>query len=184
VIKKLQADRLPISVIKTLIADKTTDELEKLFGEEIKVFTDPSELERYRRETGHTDDRDVMVLHDAAARDEYLQKQPEKNEARKYLESLLLSRRLPERAELRDEILLSRVAIDEDDRSEPAPQPLPAMAARAPAPPTPEIESKNWNRFEIAPGLELHVREDFRPAGERRKLTRVIDRILRRILGK
>jgi DNA-binding transcriptional MerR regulator len=188
VIKKLQADGLPVSVIKTLITDKTTVELEKLFGEEIKVFSDPTELAEYRHETGHTDDADVMVLHDAAARDEYLQKQPEKNEARKYLESLLLNRQQPRpaappapppRTELSDEILLSAVSLPEAE-DEP-----PAMAVRASAAPqSPDIESKNWNRFEIAPGLELHVREDFRRPGERRRLVNVIDGILRRILGK
>lgn len=41
------------------------------------------------------------------------------------------------------------------------PAPIPA-AAPPPAEAAPQAELR-WRRFEIAPGLELHVREDFRP---------------------
>jgi DNA-binding transcriptional MerR regulator len=48
-IKKLQADGLPISVIKDLISDKSIEDLEKLFGEEIRVFDEREELESFRQ---------------------------------------------------------------------------------------------------------------------------------------
>lgn len=155
VIKKLQSDGLPISVIKTLITGRSVEELETLFGEEVHTFTSESELEDFRRSIGHTDDNEVqrVALPMAAAPPP---EPPKKNAAKRYLESLLLD---PRRKE------------------EPVPPPL----AAAPATPPRPAATSDWRRYEIVPGVELHISRSFRPPqdkGFRNRLLVLIDGIL------
>ena len=60
VIKKLQSDGLPISVIKTITNGRSVEELEKLLGEDVRVFRSERELEEFRRSIGHADEREVQ----------------------------------------------------------------------------------------------------------------------------
>jgi DNA-binding transcriptional MerR regulator len=164
-IKKLQADGLPISVIKSLIADKSIEELEKLLGEEVHVFTSQADLDDYRQSIGHTDDSEVVVMSslsppafDLMMIPETDPKEDKKNEAQEYLRSLLMEQRgRPERP----------------PRSRPTP----------PSPPEPTIRrgTSDWRRYEIVPGLELHVSRRFRlPHDEstRQRILVLIDGIL------
>ena len=157
VIKKLQSDGLPISVIKTLITGKSAEELEKLFGEEVHVFSSERELEEFRRSTGHTDESEVQrVALPMAAAAPPLPEPPKKNAAKEYLESLLFSPRRNEEIE-------------------------PPALARTPVPPPRTPGSTDWRRYEIVPGVELHIARSFRPPqdkGFRNRLLVLIDGIL------
>ena len=154
VIKKLQSDGLPISVIKSLIAGRSVEELEKLFGEEVHTFTNERELEDFRRSIGHTDESEVQRV--APSQISAPPEPPKKNAAKEYLESLLFKPRRKEETE------------------------PPAMArspARAPTP----TGSTDWRRYEIVPGVELHISRSFRPPqdkGFRNRLLVLIDGIL------
>lgn len=159
VIKKLQSDGLPINVIKTLIAGRSVEELEKLFGEEVHTFTSERELEDFRRSIGHTDDSEVqrVALPMAAAAPPPPESQ-KKNAAKEYLRSLLIG---PER------------------REEPELPTMARSAAPVPAPGPPG--SSDWRRYEIVPGVELHIARSFRPTqdkGFRKRLLVLIDGIL------
>jgi DNA-binding transcriptional MerR regulator len=151
-IKKLQSDGLPISVIKTLIEDKTVEELEKLLGEEVHVFTKRSDLDAYRQSTSHTDDSEVMVFPEVSFAATAAPPATKKNEAKEYLESLLL------------------------DRSREKEPPAVAKPKR-----TISRGSTDWRRYEIVPGMELHVARAYRPptdAGFRQRILVLIDGIL------
>jgi DNA-binding transcriptional MerR regulator len=163
VIKKLQADGVPISLIKKLIVGKSVGELEALLDEEIHIFTEQQALDDYRRTTGHTDDSDVVVSHDPKARREYL----EKNEAQSYLESLLLKK--PQ-------------ILREADMDMSYSQPLfsasaPPPPAAAPKPAEPSAES--WKRYTIAPGVEIHIEKNYKPPRDEREKSRIIELIER-----
>lgn len=157
VIKKLQSDGLPISVIKTLISGKSVEELEKLFGEEMHSFTSEKELEDFRRSIGHTDESEVQRFSTpmAAAPPPEL---PKKNAAKEYLESLLFR----------------------PNRKGESESPDLALSA-APAPPQRPPATSDWRRYEIVPGVELHIARSFRPPqdkGFRNRLLVLIDGIL------
>ncbi|MBD0371674.1 MAG: MerR family transcriptional regulator [Pyrinomonadaceae bacterium] len=93
------------------------------------------------------------------------EKPREKNEAINYLESLLTSKAYAPRQSL---------------PSLPAsPQPSPQQRQQA--------GGSSWARVEIEPGLELHVRDDYEPPREARRLQRLADTIIQSIsrgLGK
>lgn len=163
-IKKLQSKQIPISVIKTLIVDKSVDELEKLLGEDVRVFTSRSDLDQYREATGHTDDSEVKVFAESPP------PLPESNDAQEYLESLLFSAK-PKRREDQADIAMSRP---------PQRMSMPALAARPsrPEPPAKPTQPAAWHRYEIAEGLELNVREDFEPPDNTYPLKQIIERIL------
>ena len=116
VIKRLQAEHLPIRKIKELVEGKTERELEQLL--------------------------DVDERTKAQAR------ATPKNAATEYLESLL-TRPASRRA------------------SAPAPPPVDLLATAA--------SHSAWSRVEVEPGLELHIRDDYRlpdDAKERQRLAR------------
>ena len=154
VIKKLQSDGLPISVIKTITNGRSVEELEKLLGEDVRVFRSERELEELRRSIGHADEHEVQraALPVAAAPPA---EAPKKNSAKRYLESLLLDPRRKEE---------------------------PASPAIAPAPPPLRpAGTSDWRRYEIVPGVELHIARSFRPPqdkGFRKRLLVLIDGIL------
>lgn len=162
-IKKLQADGLPISVIKDLISDKSIEDLEKLFGEEIRVFTNREQLESFKQVTEDVDDSEVMEMSFGAA--EEAPPEVPKSKAREYLESLLLKPKLP--SEEAPQILFSRA---------------PQASLMSKQPESPEIGT--WKRYEVAPGLELHARDDFRKPRDVGVLMQILERILNRLDSK
>jgi DNA-binding transcriptional MerR regulator len=163
-IKKLQSDGLPVSVIKTLISDKSTEELEKLLGEEVHVFTSQTDLDDYRRSIGHTDDSEVVVLGSMPPPSMRVSSpimapppDPKKNEAKEYLESLL---------------------FEQGSKPERPPSSRPPSA-----PPQPRLArgTSDWRRYEIVPGVELHIARSFRPPQDetyRQRILVLIDGII------
>ncbi|PYS98753.1 MAG: hypothetical protein DMF63_14275 [Acidobacteria bacterium] len=170
-IKKLQADGLPISVIKDLLSDKSIEDLEKLFGEEIRVFTEREALESFRQATGHIDDSEVMEmsLGDIEAAEIDPPEAP-KSKAREYLESLLMKPKAPREDE--SQILFSHALT------------TPQARRTTPKQPEPPAEPGTWKRYEVAPGLELHARDDFRPPRDTGVLMQLLERILRKLDSK
>jgi DNA-binding transcriptional MerR regulator len=133
VIKKLQAEHLPIRKIKQLVSGRSERELERLIGTDAKSGA--------------------------------------KNEALDYLESLLRSSGV----------------------STPPPSlkaaPPPAALFSQPSSPRlqPQTSAGSWERVEIEPGLELHIRSDYRApreAQEGERLARTVIEIISRRLGK
>lgn len=157
VIKKLQSDGLPISVIKSVLSGRSVDDLEKLLGEEVRVFSSEQDLDDFRRSIGHTDDSEVQRIDIPMAAADLPPEPPTKNAAKQYLESLLL---------------------DPGRTHDPGP---PAMSrSSAPVPARPAVTS-DWRRYEIVPGVELHIARSFRPPqdkGFRNRLLVLIDGIL------
>jgi DNA-binding transcriptional MerR regulator len=85
-------------------------------------------------------------------------KKSRENDARRYLESLLA----------------------------PESGPLPRQAAAAPLPPplmsAPKFEhSASWQRVEIEPGLELHIRSDYSPPATTGKTRNLLERALQKL---
>jgi DNA-binding transcriptional MerR regulator len=154
-IKKLQADGLPISVIKSLIRDKITDDLEKLLGEEVHVFSKSSDLDAFRSAIGHTDDSEVVMFEMAPETDPPAAAAPPPNEAKQLLESFLFGRTTAEKP--------SR------------PPARPSAATRSAA------ATSDWRRYEIVPGVELHLARHFKPPADesfRQRILVLIDGIL------
>lgn len=167
VIKKLQAEGLSISVIRTLIAGKPAGELESLLNEQITVFTDRRSLEEYRRKTGTSEK--VVEVNDAAGRADFIYTEKQSspvNEARSYLETLLLK----------------KPSTAEDDVSFSSPSDEVLFSALQMAAPTSEPEPVSWQRHEISPGLELHVSESFQRAADFKEKRHLLKKI-RQILG-
>lgn len=162
-IKKLQSDGLPISVIKTLIPDKTTEELEALLSDEIgtlppaaSLFSDVQSLEMMEDGMDFAEIpagmRPAAPPMAAAAPPE-----PKKNEAKEYLRSLLLGR---------------------EKRPEPPARATPNLP---PAQPNLPRGTSDWRRYEIFPGVELHISRSYRPQHDetfRQRLLVLIDGIL------
>ncbi|MGB9179632.1 MAG: MerR family transcriptional regulator [Pyrinomonadaceae bacterium] len=128
VIKKLQAEHLPIRKIRELVQGRSEKELERLLG-----------------------------LEGGAAG---------KNAALSYLETLLMKPAAPPTASAS----YTRAA------TLPTPPPPPANCASAaqskmsaPA----RSEAGTWERVEIEPGLELHIRGDYQPPQETKGLRRL-----------
>lgn len=167
VIKKLQADGLPISVIKTLISGKSVHDLEVLLGEEVQVFTDRSSLNEYRASTGHTDDDEVMeIAFDSADFSEpAVEAEPGPNRAKEYLESLLLNK--------------SKSSREDEDTG-----PLFSMIAPPPvsAPESPQSTVENWKRYTITKGVEIHIEKNYKPPRNEQERVRIID-LIERILN-
>ena len=127
VVKKLQAEHLPIRKIRELVAGRTERELERLLGVD----------EKHKEK---------------------------KNEAINYLESLLTSKThasspMP-KASVPQQNLYSQQAA------------RPAQAKPA---------GGSWSRVEIEPGLEVHVRDDYEPPKEARRLQRLANSIIQSI---
>jgi DNA-binding transcriptional MerR regulator len=143
VVKKLQAEHLPIRKIRELVADKSEGELETLLGFGGASSTKGS-------------------------------KKGGESEAKRYLESLLAPS-MPESAPFRARTVTPRAkptggrgdasAAPVEDRGDPSP---------------------SWQRMEIEPGLELHIRSDYTPPATSAKSKGLVERIsqrLRRLRG-
>lgn len=173
VIKKLQADGLPISVIKTVMQDRSIDELENLLGEEVRVYQSEADLQAYRDATGQTDDSDVMRIEQpmfAAAPDP-------KNEAQEFLDQFSFADAAEPKNEAKDfleSLLFSREQVGEEPS-----KPSSAGTARQLQPRS--ATTSDWRRYEIVEGVELHIARSFRPPQDdafRKRLLVLIDGVL------
>ncbi|MEP7076012.1 MAG: MerR family transcriptional regulator [Acidobacteriota bacterium] len=156
-IKKLQSDGLPISVIKTLIEGKGVNELEMILGA-ASAYAPPEDWPAIGESLA---DGPLLSTHSSVEEVQFSAALPEvpagkKNSAKEYLESLLLGGR----------------------RSETGPPPQRPVAASAP---TTMIQNApaRWQRHEIEPGLELHVRDDYQAPTAYRQMKRLLDTIKR-----
>lgn len=127
VVKKLQAEHLPIRKIRELVQGRSERELERLLGGEGR---------------------------------------PAKNEAIKYLETLLTKSVAPHAP------------------PKPPPAPAPPQVGRAAFGPAPSGAfapgtGGTWERVEIEPGLEVHVNEQYQPPSEPGALRRLSQAIVR-----
>ena len=156
-IKKFQSEGLPISIIKTLVENRTEVELKKLLGEELVVFTDETSLRNYIQENEGAEEEEMVVVDDLAARAEFL-KQKTKNDAQHYLENLLGSRQKPRRPQ--SAISFSR-------------------PSQLSSPSTRPTRVNDWKRFKIAPGLELHIERGYKAAADEQERLAIIDSITR-----
>ena len=168
VIKKLQSDGLPINVIKTLIAYKDATELEALLNDDVHLSMDERSLNQYRQSHGHTDDSEIVVFDNDEVSLATRETAPPKNDAQSYLESLLF--RKPKQPRDADASPLFSMA---------APH-LAPMFGSEPEPPPASAES--WDRYTIAPGVEIHLEKNYQPPEtepERSHMIKMIRRILR-----
>jgi DNA-binding transcriptional MerR regulator len=94
-------------------------------------------------------------------------KHKEKNEAIDYLESLLTAR-APAPSPLKAAASHSNVSS----------QPLPQQARQR------QKGGSHWSRIEIEPGLELHLRDDYEPPREAKRLERLAHTIIQSISRK
>ncbi|MGA9994243.1 MAG: MerR family transcriptional regulator [Pyrinomonadaceae bacterium] len=125
VIKKLQAEHLPIRKIRELVQGRSEKELERLLG-----------------------------LEGGAAG---------KNAALSYLETLLMKPAAPPSASAS----YTRAAMS------PPPPSNYASAAQSKMSAPARSEAGTWERVEIEPGLELHIRGDYQPPQETKGLRRL-----------
>lgn len=124
VVKRLQAEHLPIRKIRELVEGRTERELERLLGSDEK----------------------------------------QKNEAINYLESLLTSR-----------------AAAPAPKAAAPPQALYSQAS--PTQPSPHgiTGGSSWARVEVEPGLELHVRDDYEPPRDTKRMQRLVSAVIQSI---
>lgn len=137
VVKRLQAEHLPIRKIRELVAGRTERQLERLLG--------PEE-----------------------------EKQKPGNDALRYLESLLTKPRPGAPQNLPPASMPSRAMHS-------VASPSPPQPSSAPPPPPAQIEG-TWERIQIEPGLELHVRGDYALPDDTKTHSRITTRILE-VLG-
>lgn len=131
VVKKLQADHLPIRKIRELVAGKSEQELENLAG-----------------------------IGGASG------KKGRESDAKQYLESLLAP------------------SMPQPLRSSPATS-APRLKASPPgdvAAPAQEADPRpSWQRVEIEPGLELHIRSDYVPPATSARTKGLVERVIQRL---
>lgn len=92
VIKKLQADGLPISIIRQLITGKSEDELKALLGDKPVDDSGREPVAGSAKDTAEEISFARPMMSAPPAASEPTTRPPEKNAAREYLEGLLLSR--------------------------------------------------------------------------------------------
>ena len=131
VVKKLQAEHLPIRKIRELVEGRSERQLERLLGVE-------STAKEGGQESG-------------------------KSEALRYLESLLMRP---------TEAASAPARISQPLLSTPRSQ-------AAPSPPQSSEMAAKWERIEIEPGLELHIRGDYHTPRDTKGLRYVAQRIMR-----
>jgi DNA-binding transcriptional MerR regulator len=141
VIKKLQAEHLPIRKIKEIVSDRRERDLERLLGD-----------------------------------DEGSGKQ---NEAMRFLQGLLTA---PSRTVAPPPAPAVRAPMQRSDFVSQMPG---ALSYQTPAQPVAMASSPPaaWERMEIEPGLELHIRSDYRPPVETRGVRHLSRAILTAIIS-
>jgi hypothetical protein len=93
-----------------------------------------------------------------------------KSKAREYLESLLMKPKQPRQEDL--QMLFSHASK----------QPQASLMEGEPS--EAEAESGTWKRYEVAPGLELHARDDFQKPRDTGALMQLLERILQKLDSK
>ncbi|KXK00637.1 MAG: hypothetical protein UZ17_ACD001002157 [Acidobacteria bacterium OLB17] len=173
-IKQLQSDGLPISIIRQLVIGKTVAELEELLSADsigVRVVSDPLELQEAvsgsEAQLTEPYGEPERTNEDHVAADG-LRAQKGGGEAREFLKGLLT----PGRRRKNDApSLLSRSG---------GPSRPTRTAARNPAAGVPHPSSKgveNWSRRKIAPGVEIHIRDGYKPPGADEATTRLLEKI-------
>lgn len=175
VIKKLQADGVPLSAIPDILKKKgkTEAHLEELLKDDVAVFGSQADPLDVQQRPDHIDDpipltsfaqsiRPRKVIN-AESSEPIPEKEPFASEARSYLKSLLSrspkptlpksTQRVAERAE--NDILFSRM-----------PPPEPAR----------------WIRHELVDGLEINISDDYEAPTDEQEKAKLIE-MLRKILG-
>lgn len=181
VIKKLQAEGVPLSAIPDILKKKgkTEAQLEELLGDDVEIFRDRRELDDFRQRTGHTDDSDVVVsfARAAAPRQELSDEPPERlpatetpaSGAKSYLKSLLSrSPRTPAPQSVQRET--------EEEQEDVA------LFSRVSPPPSATPPPERWTRHEPAHGVEINISDDYEPPTDEQGKARLIEKI-RKILG-
>ncbi len=172
VIKQLQSEGLPISIIRQLVTGKDAAELEELLGTEsvgVKVIADPAELQevmtKSEAELTELYTEPVRKIEDLGAINDFLKTKSDSG-AKEYLKSLLS----PKKHTRDDEGLLFSIApaAPRSDRSV-----LRSDVRRRSSPKAVE----NWSRYEIAPGAEIHVREGYQPPDNDEKAAGLLKKI-------
>lgn len=168
VIKKLQADGVPLSAIPDILKKKgrTEDQLEELLKEDVDIFGSvaalPPAAMSMSYESPPREDGDAPE----PRRQSY---QAERKKAKSFLEGLIGA--VPPRKR-QSSVPLKMVA---------APQPDPDIAfslAEIQAPPEPA----KWTRHELLPGLEINISDDYKaPTDDTTKANLLAT--LRKILG-
>ena len=174
VIKKLQADGVPLSAIPDILKKKgkTEAQLEELLKEEVQIFRSRRRLDEFRGQTGHADDSDVFewFAQAAAPMQQFSEEPPARqppvesapaSEAKSYLKSLL-SRSARRRA-----------AQIPREAEEPELEVLYSLAPPSPA---------RWTRHQPAPGVEINIHDDYEPPADEEGKARLLEK-LRKILG-
>lgn len=177
VIKQLQSDGLPISIIRQLVAGKTLTELEQILSAGaigVKVISDPAELQevmsKSEAELTELYGEPVRKIEDQDAINEYI-KAKGGGEAKEYLKSLLAPR-----GRLRDDGLAFSMEGDSDEEATAPPKPDKAILRSAVRRASPKaVES--WSRHEIAPGVEVHIRQGYTPPDGDEETTELLKKI-------
>ena len=160
VIKQLQSDGLPISIIRQLVAGKTLTELEQILSAGaigVKVISDPAELQevmsKSEAELTELYGEPVRKIEDQDAINEYI-KAKGGSEAKEYLKSLLAPRK-----QTRDDELPAFSLAEVPPKPDKA---ILRSAVRRASHRSPKaVES--WSRHEIVSGVEIHIRQGYQP---------------------
>ncbi len=183
VIKQLQSDGLPISIIRQLVAGKAPTELEQLLSAEavgVKLISDPAELQevmsKSEAELTELYGEPVRKIEDQDAINEYI-KAKGGGEAKDYLKSLLAPRKQPRDEEL---FTLSMACAGDGDEETPTPPKpdqtiLRSAARRASKRPPKTVES--WSRHEIVSDVEIHIRQGYKPPDGDEETTELLTKI-------
>ncbi len=178
-IKKLQADGLSINIIRQLIAGKSRSELEELLGGEVDIYAGSEQsmptvyAMEEAPEIGEVFGEPAKKINQYDEIQVNSELQPEKNAATEYLEGLLFSR------PARDDHSITFSRPQQSSLPNQVTPPAPRILKSVVGPP----KAHPWRREEIAPGLEIHIRSDYKPpAGfrEMRRLLQMVKDILRR----
>ena len=191
VIKKLQADGVPLSAIPDVLKKKgkTEAQLEELLKQDVQTFRNRRSLDEYRQRTGHTDDSDLVVsfaraadpprqdIFTASPRQEFDEEpqgerlpegeRPHASGAKSYLKSLLS--RSPKPA--------ARPPVQRE-AEEPLPDVLFSMSSSYDLPEPTAL----WSRHEPARGLEVNISRDYEPPSDEQAKAKLLEK-LRNILG-
>jgi DNA-binding transcriptional MerR regulator len=160
VVKKLQADHLPIRKIRELVAGRNERQLERLLGVGSGARPEAAETRGTSGEQkAKSGSRHAETSGFADRQMRASAKKRSENDAMRYLESLL-TRPSPSQAAA---------------PGRPSAAAKPMYPATSPGPAA--GETKSWARIEVEPGLELHIRSDYRAPVESGKKERLAERI-------
>lgn len=174
VIKQLQSDGLPISIIRQLVAGKAVTELEQILSAGavgVKVISDPAEfrevMSKSEAELTELYGEPVRKIEDQDAINEYI-KAKGGGEAKEYLKSLLAPRK-----QTRDDELPAFSLAEAPSKPDKAI--LRSAVSRASQRRPKAVES--WSRHEIVSGVEIHIRQGYKPPDSDEETTELLKKI-------